>query len=79
MEAKFANSLEEATHRYRTAVHRGPGYIANDGYRYIVGTDEREAFKLARTQHRGLLFTDLQARREGGKWTFCSSQDLQSE
>lgn len=77
VEAAFADSIDHATHRYKTTVHRGPGYIANDGYRYIVATSARAAFDLARTKFPVLMFTALQARRAAGKWSLCSADDLE--
>ena len=76
-QTRFAQSADEATHRYRTTVHRGPGYVADDGYRYVVAADAPSAFDLARTKHPVLSFVEMQALRDDGKWSCCTADDLE--
>lgn len=67
---RFADSIEEATHRYPTSIHWGRGYF-NDGFKYLVADSDAAAFAFARDKSKTLTLTNLQKQVEG-HWTFIN-------
>lgn len=65
---RFANSVEEATHKFPTSIHWGEGYFK--GMRHIVADSSIAAYETMKHFRKDCDWENLW-RREAGKWVNC--------